>query len=130
MFALFNSACQEPLGMENGGISDDKITASTELNNHHAFQGRLHFPNAGKIAGCWAAAINDVNQWLQVDLGNRFSNVTGVATQGRDRFAQWVAKYKLHYGNDGVNFELYKVPRIRKFDCGSCSCCCYHYHSA
>lgn len=110
--------------MENRAISDEKITASTELNGHLAIQGRLHFP-ASSLAGGWAAAINDVNQWLQIDLGNRFANVTGVATQGRDLVGQWVTKYNLHYGDDGVSFIYYKVPRRRKFVC----CCCYHYHS-
>ena len=99
--------CQAPLGMESGAILDKKISASTELGGHLAIQGRLHFP-AGSVAGGWAAAINDINQWLQIDLGNRFANITGVATQGRDHVGQWVAEYNLQYGDDGVNFQYYK----------------------
>ena len=121
VFALFNLACQGPLGMENGGISDGKISASTELNGHLAIQGRLHFP-ASSIAGGWAAAVNDENQWLQIDLGNKFAYVTGVATQGRDLVGQWVTKYDLYYGDDGVSFTFYKVPRRRQF----CCCCCLY----
>ena len=93
--------------MENGAILDSKISASTELGGHLAIQGRLHFP-ASNVAGCWAAAINDINQWLQIDLGNRFANITGVATQGRDRYGQWVTKYNVQYGDNGVNFQYYR----------------------
>lgn len=53
----------------------------------------------------------------QVDLGNQFTKVTAVATQGRSAAdAQWVTKYTLQYSNDGVSFEYYteqwqiKVP--------------------
>ena len=108
MHLLLDTECQEPLGMEKGGISDDQITASTELNNHHAIQGRLHFPESS-LAGGWVAAVSDENQWLQIDLGNRFANVTGVATQGRDHHNQWVTTYNLHYGDDGASFTYYNV---------------------
>ena len=94
--------------MENGAISDSKVSASTETGGHLASQGRLHFQARHDVAGCWASAINDINQWLQIDLGNRFANITGVATQGRDRYGQWVTKYNVQYGDDGVNFQYYR----------------------
>ena len=55
----------------------------------------------------------DADQWLQIDLfslGNKYTRITGVATQGRrnERYQQWVSKYKLQYSNDGVNFRYYK----------------------
>lgn len=93
--------------MENGAISDEKVSASTELGGHLAIQGRLHFPDGDGLAGCWAAAVNDIDQWLQIDLGNRFANLTGVATQGRDAVGQWVTMYNLQYGNDGLSFQYY-----------------------
>ena len=35
--------CQDALGMENGGVLDEQITASSELNdNSAAYQGRLN----------------------------------------------------------------------------------------
>ncbi len=92
--------------MENYAISDERISASTDSNGHLAIQGRLHFP-ASHLAGAWVAAIKDINQWLQIDLGNRFANITGVATQGRDWVGQWVTMYNLQYGNDGLNFQYY-----------------------
>ncbi|KAL9960203.1 hypothetical protein ACROYT_G033625 [Oculina patagonica] len=90
------------LGMESGAILDDQISASSVHGYFVAQNGRL------QSSTCWIAASNDINQWLQVDLGN-LTNVTGVATQGRnsDVYFQWVTRYKLQYSNDGANFQYY-----------------------
>ena len=96
--------------MESGLIKDAHITASTQWDaNHAAIQGRLNFLAGGGKQGGWSSRPNDVNQWIQVDL-NAYTRVTQVATQGRNRVAQWVTKYKLQYSEDGVNFEFYKEP--------------------
>ncbi len=92
--------------MEDGALSDDKITASTESNGHHAIQGRLHFPRSN-LAGAWETAYRDTNQWLQIYLGSRFANITGVATQGRDNVGYWVKSYNLQYGNDELSLKYY-----------------------
>ena len=89
--------------MENGAISDEQISASSQLDANHAAKGRLHCK-----AGSWSAGKNDLHQWLQVDLGSQYTKVTRVATQGRIYPAQWVTKYKLQYSNDGVNFQYYR----------------------
>ncbi|XP_078352789.1 uncharacterized protein LOC144637600 [Oculina patagonica] len=100
--------CQDAVGMESGAILDAQITASSEWSeNHAAKQGRLNFQQTGNTAGAWVAGTNDVNQWLQVDLGSQYFRVTGVATQGRNVWSQWVTKYKLQYSNDKVNFRCY-----------------------
>lgn len=97
--------------MENGAISDEQITASSQWDAHHAPpQGRLHFKRSGVKQGSWSAGVNDGNQWLQVDLGSQSMKVTGVATQGRNAHPQWVTKYKLQYSGDGINFQYYKEP--------------------
>ena len=98
--------------MENGAISDGQISASSQLDSSHAVtQARLHFKGTVGKAGSWSAGINDVNQWLQIDLGSRLTNVTRVATQGRNGNPQWVTKYKLQYSIDGVNFQYYREQR-------------------
>ena len=95
--------------MENGVISHRQITASSEWNaDQAAFQGRLHFQATAIKKGGWAPVTSDSNQWLQVDLGSRYAKVARVATQGRNNYSQWVTKYKLKYGNDGVNFHFYR----------------------
>jgi len=101
--------CRQALGMENGVISDEQISASSQWDaNHAAVQGRLHFKAGGGKQGAWSARANDVNQWLQIDLGNMYTKVTRVASQGRQGSNQWVTKYKLQYSTDGVNFQYYK----------------------
>ena len=90
--------------MENGAISDRQINASSQLDSSHAgTQARLHF------TGSWSAGINDVNQWLQIDIGSRYTNVTRVATQGRNGNSQWVTKYKIQYSHDeGDTHQYYR----------------------
>ena len=103
--------CQEALGMKNGAIVDGQISASTQWDSQHApIQGRLDFKAIPGKAGSWSARSNNVNQWLQVDLGSQDTKVTRVATQGRNAHAQWVTKYKLQYSDDGVNFQYYREP--------------------
>ena len=98
----------QAMGMENGRISDEQISASTEFSQHFsAKRGRLHIEASGDEKGAWAAATSDSNQWLQVDLGGNVSIVTGVATQGRQDAPQWVEKYKLKYSDDAANFQPY-----------------------
>ena len=95
--------------MENGAISDAQISASSQLDSSHAvIQARLHFKATAGKAGSWSARSNDVNQWLQIDLGSRHTKVTRVATQGRDDYPQWVTYYKLLYSNDEDNFQHYR----------------------
>ena len=93
--------------MENEAISDSQISASSQLDdNHSARQARLHFTISGNMRGGWSALRNDLNQWLQVDLGS-YTRVTRVATQGRNAYNEWVTKYRLKYSDDGVTFYLY-----------------------
>ena len=102
--------CTASLGMETSLIKNAKITASSEWDsNHAAIQGRLNFKAGGGKAGGWSARSNDANQWIQVALGS-YTKLTGIATQGRNAYSQWVTKYQLQYSNDGVSFHYYKEP--------------------
>ena len=102
--------CQKPLGMESGAISDGNITASSEWDaiSHGAHLARLHNTASDGTTGSWTARTNNVYQWLQVNLGDVYTRVTGVATQGRNNYNSRVTKYNLQYGNDGVNFHYYR----------------------
>ena len=94
--------------MESGAIPDGQITASSQLDdNHSARQARLNLKISGYKRGGWSALRNDLQQWLQVDLGS-YARVTSVATQGRNAFNEWVTKYNLQYSDDGVTFDMYK----------------------
>ena len=107
VFTLFKD-CNDALGMESGVISDGQITASTVWDvNHAAVQGRLHYLATPRKAGSWSAMFNNLDQWFQIDLGNQLTKITGLATQGRNNFGQWVTKYKVQYSDDGANFRYY-----------------------
>ena len=104
--------------MENGGVLDEQITASSELNNSTAYQGRLNAHESVQRStvksGAWVAGTSDQSQWLQIDLFDEESLISRVATQGRNQDvswdlanSQWVERYKLQYSNDGRDFEYY-----------------------
>jgi len=114
--------CLQAQGMENGAISDEQITASSQYTTDHAaYQGRLHLQETSNKSGSWVAGAGDANPWLQIDLRTLYTKVTRVATQGSNgvNHIDWVTIYKLQYGNDGVNVHYYrelgetadKVPR-------------------
>lgn len=88
--------------MENGAIPDSWINASST----YSFAYNFHLARLRKNVG-WAALVNDVNQWLQVDM-QQTTRITSVATQGRSDYSQWVTKYKLDYGEDGHTFMFYR----------------------
>ena len=103
------SVCNHALGMEDRGISNWQITSSSQWDsNHAAIQGRLFFQAAGRKRGAWSARANNINQWLQIDLGCEDNIVTRVATQGRNAINQWVTKYMLQYSNNDAHFEYYR----------------------
>ena len=102
--------------MESGEIPNAKVTASSMYDHNHApGQGRLHFQETAQHSGGWAARTNDVNQWLQIDLTSPGTEVTRLATQGRNAneewpggpHTQWVTKYMLMYSEYGSEFQYY-----------------------
>lgn len=104
--------------MENGGVLDEQITASSELNaDSAAYQGRLNVNEAVQgstvKSGEWVAGTSDQSQWLQVDLYDEESLIRRVATQGRNQDvswglanSQWVERYKLQCSNDGTILNI------------------------
>ena len=95
--------------MESGAIADSHIQATSQWDSSHApFRGRLRYQGESFTAGSWSAGRNDLFQWLQIDLGSQYTKVTRVATQGRNGHSQWVTRYRLLYGNDGLNFQYYR----------------------
>ena len=96
--------------MESGEITDKQISASTVYPGYFASRGRLHIQQSANIAGAWLSTKQDAKQWLQVDLGDQFTTVTRIATQGRNgaQYGQWVTKYQLQYSNEEGNFQYYK----------------------
>lgn len=101
--------------MRTGTIPNVQITASSIWDSsHEAFQGRLNFQAISMKSGSWAAGRNDLNQWLQVFLGGTLFTVTGVATQGRSDYDQWVTSYTLMYNDGGLGFQHYRLGFVIK----------------
>ena len=95
--------------MEDGGIADSHITASSEHADFFAaIFGRLNFQDNG---GGWAAGRVNDQQWLQVDLNSQDISVIRMATQGRasqDHYS-CVKSYKLQYSNVKNDFHYYRA---------------------
>ncbi|XP_038051055.1 EGF-like repeat and discoidin I-like domain-containing protein 3 [Patiria miniata] len=80
----------QPLGMEDGTIQDDHITASSIWSTTYpARKARLNIDNG------WAASSDDANPWIEVDLFQS-TVVSGVTTQGAGRGSH-VTAYKVAY---------------------------------
>ncbi|CAH1259007.1 MATN2 [Branchiostoma lanceolatum] len=95
----------------NGYIYYATITASSEwAGDHAATNARLDFKEVPSVlAGAWAALVNDANQWLLFDLGQR-STVGVIRTRGRHAAVanHWVTSYSISYGNSSGDEMDYK----------------------
>ncbi|XP_071486087.1 lactadherin-like [Diadema antillarum] len=93
-----------PLGLENGAIPDSSITASSchrdGLCTQHA---RLNGPTS------WSTSVLNTSQWLQVQFRSNFL-LSGIITQGRASYDQYVTSYKLSYSLDSMVWTEYKDP--------------------
>ncbi|RMX50412.1 hypothetical protein pdam_00010420 [Pocillopora damicornis] len=91
----------EPLGVENGAIADNCLTASTFSGHAPPHLARLNGPSAwcaGKATDCY----------LQVDLGS-LHLLCGVATQGNPGGNRdYVKRYKLLSSSDGESWDTYE----------------------
>ena len=84
--------------MENGTISDSKITASSEYLNANtpAKNGRLNYT----LGSSWCAKASDSNPYLQIDL-QTLHIICAVSTQGNSQADQWVKTYTIELSKDG-----------------------------
>ena len=105
------NVCGQPLGMEDGSIPDDRITASSSYldvredapGNCLPSNGRLNKPGIGRVVGGWCAGSPlSILKWFQVDLGERLQ-VEGVILQGlTDPLNVWSARvesYQVQYSD-------------------------------
>ncbi|CAH3183147.1 unnamed protein product, partial [Porites lobata] len=100
------TACDQPLGMQNGAIPDSALTASSKAGVAHSpKRGRLNYatPPAAWSSG---GAHYLKNSWFQVDFGS-WTKVTRIATQGRKYAYEWVTRYRVSYSYDGIFFKDY-----------------------
>ncbi|CAH1794012.1 unnamed protein product [Owenia fusiformis] len=90
-------------------VDDANITASGSFDpSMGTNRARLDTPQTETLRGGWAAEYrDDVNQWIQVNLGDVML-VNGVITQGSASLNQWVTSYKFFYGKTEENWEEYR----------------------
>ena len=100
MIHLSSGACTNLFGMKDGTIPDNQITASSQFSAIHSWvYARLDIVRTGNIGGGWATLYNNQDQWIQVDLGE-LQTVSGIITQGRQDYNQWVTEYQVEYSTD------------------------------
>ena len=110
-FVILGDCIDLDLGMENGQIQDNKITASSDTGQ--AKNGRLN-----KI-GSWCAATSDSNPYLQIDL-QTLHIICAVSTQGNPQGDQWVETYTLQVSTDGATWTNFT-------EFGQVKVCFVHY---
>ena len=100
--------------MQNGKLPNSALSASSELNsNYKAENARLHFQTVSGRVGAWIPKTQSLNEWFQVDFGVE-TQVTRIATQGRQDASQWVKEYTLRYSTDGSYFKQYQPTGFTK----------------
>ncbi|CAH1239872.1 TLL2 [Branchiostoma lanceolatum] len=121
-------SCSSPLGLGKASgysLPDDQLTASSSLDygtwDVGAKNARLNFEDdyTRQRVGAWCAASSDAGEYLQIDLG-RTKQITGVATQGRDKYFEHVKSYSLTYSLDGRIWREYKESGRAKVFEGNC----------
>ena len=89
--------------MEDGSITDNKITASSTHSSSDVAWGRLHYSH-----GSWTPNTDIGYQWLQVDFVPEVKLITHIATQGNGMNWWWVTKYYVKYKKGGDGLQEYK----------------------
>ena len=106
--------CNQPMGLQSGGLNNRMITASSQWDKYHAaFLARLHWRRRGRYMGAWSAKHNNRYQWLQVDFG-KAAKIIRIATQGRQDADQWVTQYYVMHSLDLIRFNEYKERNSRR----------------
>ncbi|KAG7481023.1 hypothetical protein MATL_G00062310 [Megalops atlanticus] len=103
--------CRYPLGMEDGRIKDDDITASSQWYETTGPQYARLNREEGDGAWCPAGLLqpSDV-QFLQLDL-RQLTFITVVGTQGRHAHGtgnEFARMYRLDYSRDGETWKSWK----------------------
>ena len=109
--------CQIQLGMQNGELQDDALSASSQYNAYAGPENaRLHFCAESGRYGAWIAQRPDHRQYYQVDFETE-TLVTRIETQGRQDSLQYVKEYTLRYSIDGSFFKHYQPSGYTKVRC-------------
>nr|XP_042904159.1 uncharacterized protein LOC107439698 isoform X4 [Parasteatoda tepidariorum] len=91
-------ACREPMGLENGLVTDGQITASSSYDYKTT-------PSHARIndKSGWQPDIFDKNPYILIDLMEP-RNVSAIVTKGIASSNQWTTKYRVLSSQDGEKF--------------------------
>ncbi|KAH0627733.1 hypothetical protein JD844_003874 [Phrynosoma platyrhinos] len=97
--------CYEPLGLEDGRVHYQQLSASSFQDGNPPDAGRLNIvPKIQHMEPGWSPRKSDPHPYFQVDfLQPTF--VTAVVTQGSPQ--GYISHYRLAYSYDGVHFQNY-----------------------
>nr|XP_032822651.1 SCO-spondin-like [Petromyzon marinus] len=109
--------CDFPLGLEDGRVRYQQLSASSQKESNTPDAGRLNIiPNIAKMESGWSPQTGDRSPYFQVDFQKPVL-ISGVVTQGgglgRSHFSHagaYVSKYKLRFSLDGQRFSDYADP--------------------
>ncbi|XP_043682227.1 hemocytin isoform X2 [Vespula pensylvanica] len=88
---VIKPVCDDPMGLDDGLLSDTQISASSSFDNL--------LPNIRLSApGVWRPRLDNLNQYIQFDFLEA-RNVTGIITKGDNNI--WTTVYKVSYSIDG-----------------------------
>ncbi|XP_063867870.1 uncharacterized protein LOC135104399 [Scylla paramamosain] len=105
--------CDEPMGVENGLLSDLQIVVSSVLDDRHDYYGKQNIrlntqPDSYLSAGVWVAKPSQ-DQFVRFDFTEP-SLLSGVVTQGHPGSPEWVESFTVGYSPDGESWNTIKEP--------------------
>uniref|UniRef100_T1JAC2 Hemocytin n=1 Tax=Strigamia maritima TaxID=126957 RepID=T1JAC2_STRMM len=91
--------CDAKLGLEDGTISNNQITASSYLHENVDGKGaRLN----GKLP--WSPELITSHEWIQVEMPEEME-ITGIITQGSPTSKEWVTHFEVMYSSNGIDWK-------------------------
>ncbi|XP_026992700.1 milk fat globule EGF and factor V/VIII domain containing a [Tachysurus fulvidraco] len=111
-------SCISLLGMEEGGIVQSQISASSVdfgILGLQRWGPELARLNNQGFVNAWSSDPHDRNPWLEINLQNKM-RLTGIITQGASRMgtAEFIKSFKLAYSFDGKMPIMYRAAGQRK----------------
>ncbi|VDI79459.1 Hypothetical predicted protein [Mytilus galloprovincialis] len=110
---VINYTCTDYIGIYNGLIRDDQMTASSSrskltLPDRARLENNASDPVFGPLAGGWVAGTNDLDQYIEVNM-EEFYQIKQIHLQGQQDEANWVTAFRVYYvDNTTGNWTLYK----------------------
>ncbi|XP_069066851.1 SCO-spondin-like [Pleurodeles waltl] len=99
--------CDVALGLEDGRIHYQQLSASSHKENNPPDAGRLNIvPNILNIEPGWSPLESDHKPYFQVDFMQP-TFISAIVTQGGRQSGGYVTKYRLMYSNNGVYYRNY-----------------------